>query len=246
MSANEKSRVDWTGDSQSLLIDERLRAGLAVLWRAYICTQDTGANVCDLSLPTGRLYAAGMTGADLRWMIAKGFAEHVEETTQRGDAHRSFRSGNGYFLNHRSRLILTASGAVLAENVFREAARSAHATLSALATVTGEVATARQSVYERKMLSVKPRWDAVRRELSLDGMIVKRFRVPARNQETILSVFEEEGWVEHIQDPLPVTQDIDAPTRLHDAINRLNRSQINPLLRFHGDGKGTGIFWGMD
>ena len=75
------------------------------------------------------------------------------------------------------------------------------------------------------------------------GLIVKRFRVPARNQETILSVFEEEGWAEHIHDPLPVTHEIDAPTRLHDAINRLNRCQINPLLRFHGDGKGTGVFW---
>jgi hypothetical protein len=30
-------------------------------------------------------------------------------------------------------------------------------------------------------------------ELSVSGLIVKRFRVPARNQETILSVFEEVG-----------------------------------------------------
>jgi hypothetical protein len=242
MSANEKFPIDWAEASQSLPIDERLRAGLAVLWRAHICTNDTGANVWDLSLPTGRLYEAGMTSSDLRWMIARGFAEHVEETTEHGDAHRSFRRGNGYFLNHRSRLILTATGVAMAENVFREAARSAHATLSALATMTREVAalaTARQTVYER----TKPRWDAIRRELTLGGVIVKRFRVPARNQETILTVFEEEDWVEHIHDPLPLTQNIDAPTRLHDAINRLNRSQINPLLRFHGDGKGTGVFW---
>jgi hypothetical protein len=92
---------------------------------------------------------------------------------------------------------------------------------------------------------VKPRWNPVRRELSVSGLIVKRFRVPARNQETILSVFEEEGWIEHIHDPLPVNHDIDAPTRLHDAINRLNRCQINPVLRFHGDGKGTGVFWDL-
>jgi len=70
--------------------------------------------------------------------------------------------------------------------------------------------------------------------------------VPARNQEAILSVFEEEDWVEHIHDPLPVTVDIDAPTRLHDAINRLNRCQINAVLRFQGDGKGTGVFWKLD
>ena len=40
-------------------------------------------------------------------------------------------------------------------------------------------------------------------------------------------MFEEEGWAEHIHDPLPVNHDIDVPTRLHDAINRLNRCQIN-------------------
>jgi hypothetical protein len=41
MVANEKTLVDWTGASRSSLIDESLRAGLALLWRAYICTQVT-------------------------------------------------------------------------------------------------------------------------------------------------------------------------------------------------------------
>jgi hypothetical protein len=59
----------------------------------------------------------------------------------------------------------------------------------------------------------------------------------------ILGAFEEEGWPEHIDDPLPVIGDIDPRTRLHDAINRLNRCQTNRLLRFHGNGTGTGVFW---
>src|SRR4029078_11011923 len=92
---------------------------------------------------------------------------------------------------------------------------------------------------------LKPCWNANRRELSFKGLIVKRLRVPARNQETILIVVQEVGWAEHIHDPLPVTHDIDAPTRLHDAINRLNRCKINPGLLFHGDGKGTGVFWDL-
>jgi len=249
MSANEKAWVDPAGQSTSLLIEERLRAGLAVLWRAYICAQDTGANVWDLALPTSRLYEEGMTGSDLRWMVARGFAAHGEETTGYDDAHRSFHRSNGYFFNNRSCLILTPSGAALAEHVFRESARSPQATLSALAAVgdkTATLASARQAAYEINTSALKPRWDAIRRELSLAGLIVKRFRVPARNQEIILSVFEEEGWTAHIHDPLPVTHDIDAPTRLHDAINRLNRRQINPLLRFHGDGKGTGVFWELN
>jgi hypothetical protein len=246
MPANEKTRVDWSAQSTSLLIDARLRAGLAVLWRAYICAEDTGANVWDLSLPTARLYAAGMTEADLRWMVARGFAEHRHEATGYDEAHRSFRGSAGFSLNNRSCLILTPSGAALAEHVFGESSQSPQATLSVQARVTEETearANPRLNVHENIKTALKPRWDAIRRELSLSGLIIKRFRVPARNQEIILSVFEEEDWVEHIHDPLPVTMDVDAPTRLHDAINRLNKCQINPLLRFHGDGKGTGIFW---
>jgi hypothetical protein len=249
MSANEKIWVNWAGESTSPLIDERLHAGLAVLWRAYICAQDTGLNVWDFALRAGRLYEAGMTISDLRWLLAKGFAEQGQEASGYDDPHRSFQHSNGYFFNNHTCLILTLSGAALAEHVFRETARSPHAvrsTLAAVASETAALANARKTTAETNSLAasaLKPRWHPTRRELSLAGVIVKRFRVPARNQETILSVFEEEDWAEHIHDPLPVAHDIDAPTRLHDAINRLNRCQINPLVRFHGDGKGTGVFW---
>jgi hypothetical protein len=245
MSANEKW-VDLSGKSTSLSIDDRLRDGIAVLWRAHICAHDTGANVWDLSLPTTRLFAAGMTNADLRWMVAKGFAEHREETTHFGDIHRSFRRGNNYFLNDRSSLILTLRGAALAETLFGETSDSPQATLSVFTSrPSSSFLSPRPPVVLKKAPAVKPCWDATRRELTLDGLLVKRFRVPALNQETILSVFEEEDWAEHIHDPLPLTMNIDAPTRLHDAINRLNRCQINSVIRFHGDGKGTGVFWGV-
>lgn len=247
MVANE-NWVEWTGESTSPLIEEGLRAGLALLWRAHICAQATGANMWDFAQRTGRLYEAGMTTSDLRWMVTKGFAERGEEASAHDEPHRSFRGSNGYFFNNHDCLILTPSGAALAEHVFRETALAPQATLAALAAVvkTAALANVSQASYERKAAAtsaLKPRWDKTRRELSLAGLIVKRFRVPARNQETIISVFEEEEWAEHIHDPLPVTHEIDAPTRLHDAINRLNGCQINPLLRFHGDGKGTGVFW---
>jgi len=248
MSANEKNWVDWTGKSTSSLIDESMRAGLALLWRAYICAQDAGAKVWDFALRTSRLYEAGMTSSDLRWMVAKGVAEHGEETSGYDDAHRSFRRSTGYFFTNHTCLILTPSGAALAEHVFRETVKSPQASMAALAAVaeTAALANPRHAPFERNTVATpdqKPRWDTTRRELTLSGLIVKRFRVPAQNQETILRAFEDEGWTEHIHDPLPVTHEIDAPTRLHDAINRLNKCQIHPLLRFHGNGKGTGILW---
>ena len=190
-----------------------------------------------------------MTSSDLRWLVTRGFAEHGQETTVHRDSRRSFRGSNGYFFNDHSCLILTHSGAALAEDVFRGRVRSPQETPSALPVVASEtevLENTRQAASEietPETFARKPRWHAIRRELSFAGRIVKRFRVPARNQETILSVFEEEGWAEHIHDPLPVNHLVDAPTRLHDAINRLNRCQINPLIRFHGDGKGTGVFW---
>lgn len=237
MSANRKHHVDWAGDPASRLIDENLRAGFAVLWRAYICAQDARAELWDFALRTAKLYEAGMTSSDLRWMVAKGFAEHGQETSVYGAPHRSFRPGNGYFFDKDTCLILTLSGAALAEHLLMETVASPQATLSAPARQrAAETSTPAAS-------AAKPRWDLIRRELSLAGVLVKRFRVPARNQETILTVFEEEGWAQHIQDPLPATPEIDAPTRLHDAINRLNRCQINPLLRFHGNGNGTGVSW---
>jgi hypothetical protein len=72
---------------------------------------------------------------------------------------------------------------------------------------------------------------------------VKRFRLPARNQELVLAAFEEEGWPPHIDDPLPSRLDHDAKQRLHDTIRRLNQHQINRLIHFRGDGRGCGVLW---
>ena len=88
-----------------------------------------------------------------------------------------------------------------------------------------------------------PCWDSQRRVLSLGQVVVKRFCVPAENQEIILSSFQEEAWPEHLDDPLPPAAGIDAKRRLHSTIQCLNRNQKAPLLRFHGDGYGRGIRW---
>ena len=92
-------------------------------------------------------------------------------------------------------------------------------------------------------LAHRPAWDAVRRELRLGGLLIKRFRVPALNQQLILAAFEELGWPQGIDDPLPPTADKHPKERLHEAIDRLNRSQQNRLIRFRGDGTGEGILW---
>lgn len=91
-----------------------------------------------------------------------------------------------------------------------------------------------------------PQWDAVRRELRVGEVVVKRFRGAAPNQTTILAAFEEEGWPERIDDPLPPDPYCSSSERLHDAIKNLNRNHLVPLLRFHGDGTGRGIRWQIE
>ncbi|QDV81768.1 hypothetical protein TBK1r_06880 [Stieleria magnilauensis] len=88
-----------------------------------------------------------------------------------------------------------------------------------------------------------PEWNADSRRLQIDGQIVKRFKWPAANQEAVLCAFEEEGWPERIDDPLPPQPEQDAKRRLADTIKCLNRKQVNELMHFRGDGTGEGVVW---
>jgi hypothetical protein len=90
---------------------------------------------------------------------------------------------------------------------------------------------------------IKPIWDPRRRELRVGDYLVKRFRVPAENQELILAAFQEEGWPDVIDDPLPPSPEIVPKRRLRDVITRLNGGQVTPILRFCGNGNGEGVEW---
>jgi len=72
---------------------------------------------------------------------------------------------------------------------------------------------------------------------------VKQFKQPAPSQETILASFEEEGWPERIDDPLPQQLGVCEKQRLHQTIINLNRYQREELIRFFGDGTGNGVCW---
>ena len=88
-----------------------------------------------------------------------------------------------------------------------------------------------------------PHWDPATHTLRLGNKIVKQYRVPSPNQETVLAVFQEEGWPPRIDDPLPPVADGLPRDRLRNTIRSLNSSQKNRFLRFRGDGTGEGICW---
>lgn len=91
---------------------------------------------------------------------------------------------------------------------------------------------------------MKPHWNGNRRELTLNGVVVKRFRQPSANQEAVLAAFEEEGWPEKVYDPLPPSPVITPQRRLQDTVYRLNRRQFGgQLIKFSMDGTGEAVLW---
>jgi hypothetical protein len=83
---------------------------------------------------------------------------------------------------------------------------------------------------------ILPQYDPDRRELVFDGRVLKQFRQPAKNQERVLVVFQEEKWPMRIDDPLD-------PGRLNETIRALNENMQANLIRFVADGKGEGVRW---
>lgn len=231
------------------LIDDNLRTALRLLWQAYNYSKDTGTSVWDFAMEIEKLYSAAVTVNDIRWMVAKGYAIHAEETSSYGDLRRSFCPASGFSFLQATCFVLTEKGAKFAKDVLEKAQTQAplNNQLSTTSLTDGKKVDFQidRSFMPNKDLAgaLKPQWDVTSRELSLGSKVVKRFRVPARNQELILGAFQEEGWPEHIDDPIPVSEHIDPQTRLHDAINRLNGHQTHALVRFHGNGNGTGVYW---
>jgi len=105
-----------------------------------------------------------------------------------------------------------------------------------------ETSSTAEPLVSQSRLLLAPVWDSARRELRLDGIVLKRFRQSAKNQETILAAFQEEGWPPRIDDPLPGGDNVDARDRLHNAVRKLNQQKIH-LIRFLCDGTGQGITW---
>lgn len=88
-----------------------------------------------------------------------------------------------------------------------------------------------------------PSWDKAARKLTFGNHLLHRFHHPAPMAEIILDTFEEEGWPEHIDDPLAPLDGRREPDRLRKQIYALNRRLQNPLIKFCMDGTGQGLRW---
>jgi hypothetical protein len=202
---------------------------LALLMRALEYAQDVDRNRWEFAIGFEELQRVGLTTADCRWMVCKGWSELAKELMPHPGLPRRFRHDVGLAISPRSCFVLTDSGV----QVIR---RLNHIHGSAVRAV--DVPNASEPV-----ATVLPRWDRDRHELRVGTRLVKQFKLPSPNQERILMALEEETWPVRIDDPLPPSKKLDAKQRLHDTIKNLNRNQKHRLIRFMGDGTGQGVRW---
>jgi len=231
-------------------VPRRIRCALLVLFEAYRYAEDLKRDKWDFAVEIASLRKMGLTSNDLRWLIFKGCVDNAREITMAGQGKREFRFTGGLKLSKRTCFVLTDSGVLAAEKLHAETTASSngeseeaaadrrrrlvHPSVSAGVGKNGAEDEAQPRV---------PKWDCDRHELRVDGVLVKIFKVPSPNQETILTAFEEEGWPPRIDDPLPPHPELVPTRRLHETIKSLNRSQKQRLIRFLGDGTGEGIRW---
>lgn len=206
-----------------------LEEGLSLLFDAYKLTNQTNSQSADFALELDTLLISGMSKHQLRSFLILGYVKHYEEVFDETSPDRMLAFQKGLNLGPSSCFVLTSLGVEFYRGMIFNLEDQSANQVNRLTHVSQPI--------------VKPCWDTKRRQLSFNGIVIKEFQVPARNQVTILAAFEEEGWPSKIDDPLYYTANVDPNTRLHDAINRLNGKQINPLIRFHGDGTGKGVKW---
>ena len=227
------------GDSRSAIAFTELQTGLMFLRRAYDYAQDSGVDRWEFAVEIDQLFRFGWSANDVRWLLAKGYAQHGQESPLCGRVHRTFEINRGLKLSAADVLVLTSTGANFTESIGIHSFGVCRSRTISDVGLKAESDSGALTNGNNSIAVAKPTWDYQRRELQYRGQVVKRYRVPATSQETILCAFEEEAWPPFIDDPLPLIADGVPKQRLQNAIKRLNVNQKNQLIRFHGNGNGA-------
>lgn len=211
-------------------VSPAMRSALQLLVQSHECALMLQRDGWDFAVEIASLRARHLNNNDLRWLVCKGYVEHACEVSLAEEAGRRFCGEGELSFSTHSCFILTPDGAAFAARTLHPARATAGVALSG-------------TDWRGSPGAAVPSWHAPRRELWVGDVLVKRFRVPALSQERILAAFQEEGWPERIDDPLPPVANLEPKRRLHTAIHSLNRNQKHPLIHFCGDGSGTGVMW---
>jgi len=209
-----------------------LRSALQLLIQSYEFALTCQRDEWDFAVEIVSLRARHLNNNELRWLVCKGYVEHACEVSLAEEVGRRFCVEGELSFSTHSCFILTPDGAAFVNR-----------NLQPVRAETGVDPSRAGADWRSNPGAAIPVWHAPRRELWVGAVLIKRFRVPALSQERILAAFQEEAWPERIDDPLPPVANLEPKRRLHTAIHSLNRNQKPPLLRFCGDGSGTGVVW---
>ena len=126
--------------------------------------------------------------------MRKGYVHHGREVTPPVDDKREFRSTGELTFCKRTCFVLTHEGFQYAQRICNN---------SEQLLLNADSSTQVVQDGDPKLKSERPSWDGERQELRFGDQLIKRFKWPAANQQTILAAFEEDGWPARIDDPLP-------------------------------------------
>lgn len=196
----------------------RIVQAVPLLAEAVDAASDVAGNGWEFAFDSNELRQIGLRTTDIRWMVAMQLLEALEN------------SANEDVNEHR--YVLSTKGSILRDRIW-------------MLFENGEASS--DAMRDEPSMDDLPRWEDDKRELWYGGQLIKQFRGPACNQVTILACFAELSWPTRIDDPLSPKDEIDPKKRLHDTIQSLNRKHVNKqLIRFNGDGTGTGVLWRSD
>ena len=213
----------------------RLVSALEALLQARHYASETKSDVWNFAISFDGLLRLGPTETDLRWLVHRGIISHGRAVTNDDRTTREFCSTKALTFYNETCFVLTDAGVSVAYE-FLNCPLIGHRLLKPPKLKSTKIMVSHD-------VCVVPDWDASGRKLFVGGQLVKRYKWPAVNQETVLNVFQEEGWPERIDDPLAPHPQQDPKRRLADTIKCLNRRQATPLVHFRGDGTGQGIIW---
>jgi hypothetical protein len=203
---------------------------LGLLLQAYEYAQELQRSPWDFALELEALRESGLNHNDCRWLVYQNYLLHALGDRLSPEGEGPAGASGRLILSAASCFILTPHWVVRARAVLGRPASFPSPPVA--------------SEPELPAPAAHPRWDKDRRELWFGTALVKQFKVPAANQETVLAAFQEEQWPACLDDPLPPQPDIDPKRRLHDTVGSLNRNQKRFLIRFAGNGNGLGVRWG--
>jgi len=112
-------------------------------------------------------------------------------------------------------------------------------------TTHGEVTPVVRGAAAPKDKKEKPHWDAGSLKLWYKGRLIKKFHTPAETQTVVLAAFEEEGWPDLIDDPLPPKANLRPKRRVRQTVIALNDSHKTKrqMMYFTSERFGEAIGW---